>query len=153
MYDYSDEDNPALLVTLLLRGEVIPEDERFATILDNLVQKINAEEEFIFRDSDINEDLPDVQLLNEKRKEFILEHSNITSYIGSYKAIFNVLNWLGYSDLRLKEYWLNVSQDPASPNQGKYKPLDVPFDIQQKGGDYKSAALLPSTKVPLMSLI
>jgi hypothetical protein len=144
LYDYSDAANPALLVSLFVRGEVIPEDERFKTILDNLGTAINAEEEFIFRDSDINEALPDVSLLNEKRKEFILEYSNIISYIGSYKAIFNVLNWLGYNDLKLKEYWLNVAE--GTENYGKKKPLDIPFDVAQRGGDYQSAKLLPSNK-------
>lgn len=133
---------PALLAEIYLRGEVIPEDERFVTILTNLGQEINKEEEFIFRDSDINEDLPNYDLLNRKRKEFILEYSNIVPYIGSYKAIFNILNWLGYNDLRLKEYWLNV--DENAPNFGKYKPLEIPFDVKRRNKSLLSNEILPS---------
>lgn len=142
LYDYTDPTNPVLLAEILVSGEVIPEDERFSTILTNLGQQISQEEEFIFRDSDINEDLPNFKILNEKRKEFILEHANITPYIGSYKALFNVINWLGYNDLTIKEYWLNVAE--GTPNYKKYKPIAIPFDLAQKGGDYKSAAMLPS---------
>jgi hypothetical protein len=133
---------PVLLAEIYLRSEIEPEDERFLTILDNLGQKINYEEEFIFRDSDINEELIDYELLNRKRKEFILEHSNIIPYIGSYKALFNALNWLGYDDLRIKEYWLNI--DENSNNYKKYKPIDVPFALKQKGRDVRSEELLPS---------
>lgn len=141
LYDTNNSES-ILIAEIYLRSEIIPEDERFLTILDNLGQKINAEEEFIFRDSDINEDLVDNELLNRKRKEFILEHSNIIPYIGSYKAVFNVINWLGYDDLRLKEYWLNINE--GSVNYNKYKSIDVPFSLKQKGRDVQSSQLLPS---------
>ena len=140
LYDYTIEDNPALLAKIKIVGEVIPEDERFITILENIGQRINKEDEFIFRDSDINEDLPNVKLLNEKRKEFILEHSNIISYIGSYKGLFNVINWLGYNDLRLKEYFLNI--DENSINYNKYKPIE----ISHKNNNYHLIENLLSTK-------
>lgn len=143
-YDYSDSENPYLLGEIFLRAEVIPEDDRFVTILTNLGQQINAEEEFIFRDSNIQEDLPDVNLLNKKRKEFILEHSNITPYIGSYKALFNVLNWLGYDDLGIKEYWLNINTN--SINYDKYKPIEVPYQLKGRSRDATSEEFLPSTK-------
>ena len=144
LYDYEDSENPYLLAEIFFRAEVIPEDDRFVTILTNLGQQINAEEEYIFRDSNINEDLPDVDLLNKKRKEFILEHSNITPYIGSYKALFNVLNWLGYDDLRIKEYWLNVNEN--SINHKKYKPVEVPYQLKEKGRDKFSEGFLPTNK-------
>lgn len=150
LYDYTNTSTPALLARIAISGEVVPEDERFTTILDNLGQQINAEEEFIFRESDINEALPDYKLLNEKRKEFILEHANIISYIGSYKGLFNVINWLGYNDLRIKEYYLNVAE--GTPNFGKKKPFEIPFDLAQRGADYKSIDLLPSNKYKKTSL-
>lgn len=111
---------------VLISSEVEGEDPRLQTILDNLGIKINKEQEFIFRNSDINEELPNIKLLNKKRKEFILEHSNIIPFMGSYKGFFNVLNWLGYSDLRVREYWKNID-----PNDEDFKEL-IPFDINQK---------------------
>lgn len=144
LYDYTDTENPYILAEIFFRAEVIPEDDRFVTILTNLGQQINAEEEFIFRDSNIQEDLPNVDLLNKKRKEFILEHSNITPYIGSYKALFNVLNWLGYDDLRIKEYWLNINTN--SINYDKYKPIEVPYQLKERGRDVFSEEFLPSNK-------
>ena len=108
---------------VLVHGEVEGEDVRLNTILDNIGNRINMEEEFIFRESDINEDLVDVKLLNRKRKEFILEHSNITPFIGSYKGFFNVLNWLGYNDLKIREYWKNIN--PSDEDFGEMIPLDI----------------------------
>lgn len=149
----NDDNDNYYLGSFFLRNNIIPEDERFNTILDNLGQKINKEEEYIFRKSDINEDLPDFKLLNEKRKEFILEYSNIVPYIGSYKAIFNILNWLGYNDLQLKEYWKNI--DKTSPNYNKLKPLTIPFDAHNRSHDLTSGDVLPSNtykKTNLFSL-
>ena len=143
IYDASQE-TKYLIAEIKIHAETESEDPRFKTILDNLGQKINADEEFIFRDSDVSESLPNVKLLNEKRKEFILEHANIISYIGSYKGIFNALNWLGYNDLKLQEYWVNVNDQTI--NYLKYKPVDIPFDLARKGEDIVSSQLLPSNK-------
>lgn len=115
-----------LLAEIIFRCEVIGEDDRFLTILDNLGQKISQNEEFIFRESDINENLPDYILLNRKRKEFILEHHNILPYLGSYKALINILNWLGYSDLRIKEYYLDTNEKSIYLN--KYRPIDIKYN-------------------------
>lgn len=143
IYDTS-LDTKYLIAEIVVHGETESEDPRFKTILDNLGQKINAEEEFIFRSSDVNEQLPNVQLLNQKRKEFILEHANIISYIGSYKAVFNALDWLGYNDLKLREYWVNVNDETI--NYLKYKPVDIPFDAARRGEDITAKEILPSNK-------
>ena len=39
--------------------------------------------------------------LNEKRKELMMEGSNIYPYIGSYKAIINAIKFFGYENLIL----------------------------------------------------
>ena len=52
----------------------------------------------------------------------LLEYSNIFPYLGSYKALINVIKFFGYQNLRMKEYWLNIKN-------GKYKKADNPeFD-------------------------
>ena len=62
----------------------------------------------IFKQSDIHECSPDFKLLNEKRKELMLEGHNIYPYIGSYKAILNAIKFFGYDNLNIVEYWRNV---------------------------------------------
>ncbi len=100
--------NDYVIATIKFRAEVEGEDERLRLMLDNFGIQINEQELKLFRDSDINETLPNYLLLNEKRKEMLLEYHNIFPYIGSYKALVNIINYFGYGDTRLKEYWLNA---------------------------------------------
>ena len=62
-------------------------------------------------DVDINEALPDWIKLNTKRKELLLEFSNIFPYTGAYKALINILKYFGYDQVTLKEYWLKVLKE------------------------------------------
>jgi hypothetical protein len=102
--------NKYVFATIKLRAEIEEEDERLKLMLENFAIQLNLQELKIFRDSDINEELPNYLLLNEKRKEMLLEYHNIFPYIGSYKALVNIINFFGYGDTRLKEYWLNVDK-------------------------------------------
>lgn len=122
-------------------GEVIGEDERLTVLIQNLGYSLFAEDSPVFRSSDINESLPDYILLNEKRKEMLLEGKNIQPFIGSYKGVINAIKFFGYDNVKLREYWLNI--DDTSPNYGKYKTttvIDV-FDPTVNLND-------PSTYVP-----
>ncbi len=110
------------IAEFLLYGEVEGEDERFQTILNNIGFDLDLKTSKIFRESDVNEDDPDFVLMNRKRKEFILEHSNILPYIGSYKSIFNILNFFGYDNIFIKEYFKNI--DKKSVYYNKKYPVD-----------------------------
>jgi hypothetical protein len=103
--------------------ETEAEDERFQTILTNLGFQIDKNLESLMAESDINEDNIDYELLNKKRKEFILEHSNIIPYIGSYKSLFNIIKFFGYNNLYIKEYFKNV--DINSKFYNKKYPVDL----------------------------
>ena len=92
-------------------AETVEEDERLKIWNDNLGYNITPEDEMIFYKSDIKEYRPDYQLLNEKRKELMLEGSNIYPYIGSYKAIINAIKFFGYENLNIIEYWRNVNKN------------------------------------------
>lgn len=98
-------------------AETIEEDERLKILNSNLGYHIKPEDTIIFKDSDIKESYPDYKLLNEKRKELLIEGHNIYPYIGSYKAIINVIKYFGYENLNIIEYWRNV--DHTSDNFGK----------------------------------
>ena len=119
-----------ILFKSIIEIESIAEDERLSIALDNLGRTIDPEDELIFRNSDINEEFTDYKNLNEKRKELLLEGDNIWPYIGSYKALFNILNYFGYSDLKLKEYYLNV--DIADENYNKWKQVIIKSPIAQE---------------------
>ena len=91
-------------------AETIEEDERLKIWNENLGYNLKPEDTIIFKQSDMHEYLPDFELLNEKRKELMLEGHNIYPYIGGYKAIINMIKFFGYDNLNIIEYWRNINQ-------------------------------------------
>lgn len=124
-------DNSYTYAILTLHGETEGEDERFKLALQNFAININEEELKIFRNSDVNEENPDFRILNQKRKEMLLEYHNIYPYMGTYKGLVNMINFFGFGDTRLKEYWLNVDKSiemytkKIRRTQGAGKPIDL----------------------------
>lgn len=90
-------------------AETIEEDERLKTWNENLGYNLKPEDTIIFKNSDIHEYMSDFKILNEKRKELMLEGHNIYPYIGSYKAILNAIKFFGYDNLNIVEYWRNIN--------------------------------------------
>lgn len=105
-------------------GEVETEDDRFKVLLANLGASLEAEDFMIFKSHDISEMHPDYQLINQKRKELLLELNNIKPFVGTYKAILNAIDFFGYDKITLKEYWINV--DNSSKTFGKLHAIPVP---------------------------
>ena len=91
-------------------AETIEEDERLKIWNENLGYNLKPEDTMIFKHSDIHEYMPDFEMLNEKRKELMLEGHNIYPYIGSYKAILNAIKFFGYDNLNIVEYWRNINE-------------------------------------------
>jgi len=129
-------------LTNLYDGEVVAEDERLGALLENFGRDVTEDQEMILRDSDVNEALPDWILLNKKRKEMLLQGEEIWPYVGSYKGLVNIINWFGYFDIRIKEYWLNVNQEDEY--FGKYRQMQIPFQLKDKGKNSDAITLLPS---------
>ena len=116
-------------------GEVVAEDERLAVLLQNFGASLGEADFILFKDHDVSEQSPDFILLNQKRKELLLELHNIKPFVGTYKAILNAIDFFGYDKLTLKEYWMNVDYDSSS--FGKLHAIPVPNstsagDIQRK---------------------
>lgn len=105
-------------------GEVIGEDERLKVLLSNMGMLLEETDYFIFKKSDIKELSTDWKILNEKRKELLLQASQIKPFIGTYKALLNAIDFFGYDKVTLKEYWLNINEQ--SENFGKLKAIAVP---------------------------
>jgi hypothetical protein len=133
---------PVPIAQISLRGEAAGEDERLEKLLENFGREITEQQELILRDSDVNEDLPNYLLLNKKRKEMLLQGEQIWPYLGSYKGLVNIVNWFGYYDMRIKEYWLNVNKDDVY--YGKYKQIQIPFQLEERGTPHTSIDMLPS---------
>lgn len=112
------------IAAITFYGETVAEDERLAVLLSNMGLSVNEEDTIIFRDSDVNELSIDWQIINNKRKELLLEAHNIVPFIGTYKAILNAIKFYGYDNLTLKEYWLNINEQ--SSNFGKLKAVAIP---------------------------
>ena len=91
-------------------AETIEEDERLKVWNENLGYSLKPEDTIIFKHSDMHEYMPDFELLNEKRKELMLEGHNIYPYIGGYKAIINAIKFFGYDNLNIVEYWRNINK-------------------------------------------
>jgi hypothetical protein len=119
-------------------GEVEGEDERFKLVLDNFGCDIVPDVGPVFRSSDVNEPLPDYQLVNEKRKELLAAGEEIFPYTGSYRGFINAIKFFGYGDLRLKEYWKNI--DITSPLYGKYNQIEIPLSLK----DINNESLVPN---------
>ena len=97
-----------ILGEIVVNAEAIGEDERFRTLLTNFGLPDPKDMKDVFKETDINEDLPDWEILNYKSKQMILEHDKIMPFVGTYKGLINAIKWLGYDDIFIKEWFLNV---------------------------------------------
>jgi len=121
IYDTIDDHDIAIIS---IYGETVGEDERLQVLLNNFGAGVSTADQFLFKDHDINEVATDWKLINAKRKELLLELSNIKPFVGTYKALVNAIKFFGYNNLTLKEYWLVI--DDRSPMFGKMKAFEVP---------------------------
>ena len=92
----------------LTYGETEDEDIRYKIELNNVGKLISPNEVFIFKEYDINEGGVDWTYLNRKRKEMLMTKDVIYPYVGAYKSIINAINYFGYNDLQLNEYYEQV---------------------------------------------
>jgi hypothetical protein len=99
-------------------AESIEEDERLRVMTQNMGYNVIASDSTVFRDTNLKEALPDYVEINLKRKEIMMEGSNIYPFIGSYKGLINAIKFFGYDNLKLKEFWKNVNAN--SPQFGNY---------------------------------
>jgi hypothetical protein len=112
-----------LIAKIFIYGEVVGEDERLKILLQNFGATLDDGDFILFKEHDITEMAPDQILLNQKRRELLLELSNIKPFIGTYKAVLNAIDFFGYNNLTLKEYWLNINT--GSNSFGKLKAIPV----------------------------
>lgn len=100
-----------IIAKISFYAETVEEDERLKIWNNNLGYTLTKDDEKIFNKSNIKEEYTDYILLNEKRKELMIEGSNIYPFIGSYKAIINAIKFFGYSNLNIIEFWRNINKN------------------------------------------
>ena len=122
--EIKDDADDRTIAEIKVYGETVGEDERLKNLLQNLGATLDDGDFIIFKEHDINEMGINWQLMNRKRKELLLELHNIKPFIGTYKAVLNAIDFFGYNNITLKEYWLNINQ--GSPSFGKLKAVPVP---------------------------
>ena len=117
----------------ILTGQTEIEDIRYKVELTNLGKNITADDVFIFKTYNIKEQGVDWIFLNQKRKEMLLVKDSIYPYIGSYLAIINAINYFGYNDLLLYEYYQNINSNSTSYGQLFKVEISGIFDNQVPG--------------------
>lgn len=128
---------PKVIGQFNVLGQTEIEDIRFKTELTNIGRNVTLDDIFIFDSYDINEQGVDWEFLNKKRKEMLMVAPDIFNYIGSYKAIINAINYFGYNDLELYEYYRYINR--KSPNFGKLFKVEIPdiFNNEVSGWENK----------------
>ena len=105
-------------------GQTEIEDIRYEIELGNVGKLVSSDDVYIFKEYDIKEEGIDWVYLNKKRKEMLMMKNLIYPYIGSYKAIINAINYFGYNDLQLYEYYKNINT--LSTNYGTLHKVEIP---------------------------
>ena len=114
----TDECTNTIVAEFTIYAESIGEDERLKVMTQNMGYNVIESDSTVFKDTNIKEVLPDFIEINLKRKEIMLEGSNIYPFIGAYKGLINAIKFFGYDTLKVKEFWKNVNAN--SPSFGKY---------------------------------
>ena len=140
-----DENDGKTIAEIAVYGETVGEDERLRVLLQNFGASLDDGDFMMFKEHDINEYGTDWMLMNQKRRELLLELHNIKPFVGTYKAVLNAIDFFGYNNITLKEYWLNINESSAS--FGKLKAVSVPD--ANAGFSYKKRKKfnLPSTNM------
>lgn len=94
--------------SILLKAETIGEDERYRTLFANFGIPDPKTYNKLFVNTPTEEDNIDNILLNQNSKALFLSYSEIFPYAGTYKALINAVNLLGYKDLYFKEWYKKI---------------------------------------------
>lgn len=120
-----------------LEIELIGLEDRFKVLLNNMYDPDLLPDDHVyhmFRNSNIKEANIDYKILNEKNKELIMFAPDIFHHIGADKSFVNMLDYLGYDDVKIKEIWKNTKTQKLKYIQNKYQAYKhgekIKYDFQ-----------------------
>lgn len=89
-------------------GDVIGIDTKYIVLTQNAKFDITPDYYTAFKESEHLSSEPNQLLLNEKRKEFLINYFDLTAQVASYHTLLSVLHYFGYGDLlSIRELWKN----------------------------------------------
>jgi hypothetical protein len=107
--------------------ESVEQDDRFVNLLERFGEKIGVEEERIFSQTDIHNDIQDNLFLNSRRQEYLNLVSELQVYFPTVRGYDTMLYYFGWKDiLKIKEYYFD-------PNENKFRQ----FDLNSQDSDKK----------------
>lgn len=127
-YDKVDNDDLGKVYPIgsfKLKGESIGEDERYRTLFSNFGIPDPKTYQEVFKNTDQTEGKTDNILLNENSKKMFLSYPEIFPYIGTYKALLNAVEVLGYDDIFFKEWYKEVA---SNISQKGYVTYDISYE-------------------------
>jgi len=107
---FNIEVQPKEILSCSIFGQTEVEDIRYKVNLNNVGVQLEDDIYQILYQSDIQDNAIDYILLNRKRKEMLTTFREIYDYIGSYKSLINSINFFGYNNLQLFEYYRNIDK-------------------------------------------
>ena len=103
-----------LVGEIKMYAETEGEDERYRTFCDNFGIPDPKETYDAFADTDINQESIDYIKINDYSKKMFLAYDQIFPYVGTYKALINALNILGYNDILFREWYKETGKTSNS---------------------------------------
>jgi len=104
-------DGTLFSVELDLFGRVIDYDTHLPEQLEVFGLEVDNRMYESFKDTEINQPYKDRKILNQKRRELLIRQHQIKSFQGTYKSLFNVLDFFGYGELlEIRELWINADK-------------------------------------------
>ena len=123
--------NSEYSIVFVLYCESEGTDERLINLLNRFGENISQNEEIIFRESDIADDLQSHIVLNQKRKD-LLNNIDRVPYLSSIKGLEFIIEFFGYDDIMtIKEFYYDSENDKfvtylhddTKSNRTKYQKL------------------------------
>lgn len=90
--------------------EAVEQDDRFTLLLNRFGEKVGIEEERIFAETNIENDIQDNLFLNNRRQEYLNLISELQVYFPTVRGYDTILYYFGWKDiLSVKEYYYDSS--------------------------------------------
>jgi hypothetical protein len=119
--------------TIKVYSSAVEEDERYRNFFENFGIPDPISYMDVFMDNEEHGDKPnygkyddkiDYDLLNQRSKQLFLSYHEIFPYIGTYKALINAVDILGYNDIYFKEWYRELTEDQSVV---KYTTYEIPY--------------------------